>query len=79
MGTLLVDGCVGADVGLPDTWPYSSSPVTQIVTNPPLSGDALRRASTRAATVKSGQRAAHFQEARWEVRRRRRRLRGVGR
>ena len=60
MGTLLVDGASVATVDLPDTWPYSLSPVTQIVTYPLLSGDALRRASTWDATAKSSQRAAHF-------------------
>ena len=63
MGTLLVDGCVGGDVGLPDTWPYSLSPVTQMVTYPPLPGNVLRRASTWAATAKSSQRAAHVAAA----------------
>ncbi|NBX47411.1 MAG: hypothetical protein EBT22_09535 [Chloroflexi bacterium] len=79
MGTRLVDGASVATVGLPGTWPYSSSKATQIVTYSPPSGDALWCASAWNATVKSGQRAAHFQEARWEVRQRRRRLRGVGR
>ncbi len=60
MGTLLVDGVSVATVDLPDTWPYSLSPVTQIVTYPPLPGNVLRRASMWAATAKSNQRAAHF-------------------
>ena len=60
MGTLLVDGASVATVDLPDTWPYSLSPVTQIVTYPPLPGNVLRRASMWDDPAKSSQRAAHF-------------------